>query len=670
MRNHLKSSLGKAFKNLLTLFTAALSIQSYAQITFNKTYGGINTETAYKVDICKDGGYVTGGYTRSQGQGFASVHIIKTDKYGEMQWESILGGNNVDIAYGIAALSDGGYVAVGSTNSFGAGQEDVYVVKVDDKGKKMWEKTFGGTGSDVGWDIRETSDGGLIVTGSSNSWGASFFDAFLLKLDASGNQQWRRLYGGGSFEAGFCVREAADGGFIMFGQTHSIGEGQGDFYLVKTTKNGTLEWEKTYGGELPEEGRYLALTSDGGYIMVGKTESKGSGDEDIYVVKVDEDGEMEWEKTYGGDKKDTGKSIEPTKDGGYIITSSSRSFGFVNPRVYIIKIKSNGSIEWTRDFGGWNHDHGHHILPTEDGGYIATGHYNQVESQKEDTYLLKLNSKGDWNPNAKDAGITNIISPLEKDCASEETFITVRIKNHGNAALKSYTVKAILSGGINKTLTKTFNTALAQGESNTFNFDESLNTIGGVEFKLKVTVETTEDVYEDNNNIEKNIKIKNHPKPVINLGEDMTKTDGVPIELDAGEGFVSYEWSTGETTRKITASNSEIYWVEVVDKNECIASDTVVIMFTGIEKFALSSGLKVFPNPSAGIVEVIFDQQPGKVYQLSVFDFSGQQIFSRQILATSDNTNPTIDLTGRPAGIYLLSISDGEISGVSKIIIK
>lgn len=383
-------------RNLIKLVLMFLPLVSTGQITFEKLFGGTSTESAYRVEICADSGYITAGYTRSSGPGIASMHLIRTDKYGEKKWDAVIGGNMVDKAYSVAVTNEGNYVAVGSTTSSGAGQEDIYIVKVDDQGKILWEKTFGGAGSEEGWDIKQTEEGGFIVTGFTNSFGASFFDAFLLKIDAAGNQQWQKNYGGASFDSGLCVRQTTDGGYAILGQTHSSGQGQGDFYFFKTDADGNEQWTKTYGGVAVDEGRYFSLTKDGGYILVGKTESFGAGGEDIYVVKTDVSGSIEWEKTYGGDLKDTGKSIEQTQDGGYIIASSSRSFNWVSPWAWFIKTDSEGETEWAKKFGGWNHDHGHHILPTADGGYIATGHFNREESQMEDTYLLKLDAMGDW----------------------------------------------------------------------------------------------------------------------------------------------------------------------------------------------------------------------------------------------------------------------------------
>jgi hypothetical protein len=658
---------------LMAICLLALPGLAFSQITFDRVFGGNSTETAYKVEICDDGGFITVGYTRSYGPGFANMHIIRTDKYGFQMWDFVEGGNNVDRGYSIAVTKDGEFVAVGMTNSFGAGAEDIMVVKLDKNGNKLWRKTFGGSAADEGWDIRETSDGGFIITGFTNSWGATLFDAFLLKIDKHGNEQWKRIYGGNLFDGGYCVRQTTDGGYAFLGQTQSMGSIKGDFYFVKTDSQGNIEFTKTFGGTEEEEGRYFALTDDGGYILAGKSASPGSGalgDEDYYVIKLDAAGEVKWEKRYGGDKKDSAKSIEPTKDGGYIVTGSSRSFNWQTPRVWILKLDGNGNQKWAKNYGGWDHDHGHHIMPTDDGGYIATGHYNRDASKGEDTYLLKLDAQGNWNSNALDAGVTSLLTPYESDCASSNAKITFKARNTGNIVLHSIPATAKLTGGLNKTINQTFSHTLWPGQEATFTFSETVNTSGGANFKLEVSTNVANDVYANNNGVTKDISVSSNPAPIVNLGTDIHKNDGQPVELDAGAGFTSYKWSTGATTRKIMANNSELYWVEVKDNNGCRAVDSIFVAFTSVAEYDLHNSIKIFPNPTDGQIEISLNTTQNKPLQVRVFNFSGQLLHEEQVMPNGGSHKQQLNLKGYPAGIYLLNITNGSQMGTSKIIIR
>ena len=653
---------------LFILMTSPLP--SIGQITFEKLFGGTNTESAYRVAICRDGGYITAGYTRSLGPGIASLHLIRTDIYGEQLWEAVIGGTMVDKAYAVAVTNEGEFVAVGSTTSFGAGQEDILVVKLDSSGNKLWQKTFGGAGFDEGWDIRQTTDGGYIISGVSNSFGAKFFDAILLKIDSEGNEQWKKLYGGSSTDVGFCIRQTADGGYAFLGQTLSSGEGQGDFYMVKTDANGNTEWEQTYGDSLPEEGRYFSITNDGGYILIGKTESYGAGGEDIYVIKIDAAGNMLWSKTYGGNEKDTGKSIEQTSDGGYIIASSSRSFNWINPNAWFIKTDNNGTQQWAENYGGWHHDHGHHILPTADGGYIATGHFNRAESQKEDTYLLKLDSNGKWYPDSKDAGIVKILNPLNGNCSNSSTKVSVEIKNYGNAEFTTVLLTVNITGGLTRTLEENFSYSFAPGESVIFTFEEAIDIPSNINFQLSAVINTSEDVNTNNNSKSEQIVIGSQTGTVVDLGPDV-KTQLNSYELDAGAGFNEYQWSTKEITQKITIASSGKYWVRVKDNNGCSSFDDVLVSLpTGINNQTLVNNLKIFPNPTNGLVEVSLNTESYNSIEINIINSIGQIVFNYKIQTTEDFFIKQIDMQAFSPGIYMLGISDGQRLAITKVLLK
>jgi hypothetical protein len=655
--------------SLVLLSIACSSTFVRAQITYEKLYGGANTESAYRVEICDDGGYVTAGFERSKGPGYANGHIMRMNKYGELKWEYVTKGNAVDKLYAVAITNGGSFIAVGSTTSSGAGMEDIYVVKVDADGNKAWEKTFGGSGSEEAWDIRLTSDGGFIITGVTGSFGASFFDAFLLKIDKDGNKQWLKVYGGGSFDAGFCVRVANDGGYVFLGQTHSEGAGEGDFYLVKTNSSGDVQWSKTYGGPKVDEGRYLQLTQDGGYIVVGKTESYGAGSEDIYVVKIDGNGNKQWENTYGGDKKDTGKSIEPTADGGYIIASSSRSFNWQVPRAWFIKTNGIGEVQWTQNYGGWGHDHGHHILPTSDGGYIATGHFNRVEANSEDAYLLKLNASGIFDPNSKDASI--IALELPSECGgSSASKIRIKIKNFGNGSLSSIPVKVELSGGVNKSISETLETNLAPGESQSFTLSETVDLSAGGNVNFKIYTNLDNDAYRWNDTLTKTLNIV--PGDAVDLGPDLEVSSQTHI-LDAGLGFVEYKWSDNSTGQTLTVSSTGTYWVEVKNSAGCKSSDTIRVDFlNNVAGLSANNLLKVFPNPNDGLFFISIEENFAERYMAQVFDYTGRLLWEQEI--SSDTKNFQVNLKegkGVSVGLYILKLTgDNQKEMTKKLLVR
>jgi predicted secreted protein len=256
---------------------------------WSKTYGGTGTDTGWG-DIVQtsDGGYAISGDTASFGAGGSDYWLIKADADGNMQWNKTYGGSLAESDSDMCQTSDGGYALGGYTNSFGAGSNDYWLVKTDAAGNMQWNQTYGGTGTDYGYSVVQTSDGGYAITGITNSYGAGDTDFWLVKTDAAGNMQWNQTYGGTGTELGHHMIQTVEGGYAITGGTQSFGAGSIDFWLVKTDAAGNMQWNQTYGGTNEDDGWSLIQTSDGGYAIAGGTYSFGAGGVDFYVVKTDE----------------------------------------------------------------------------------------------------------------------------------------------------------------------------------------------------------------------------------------------------------------------------------------------------------------------------------------------------------------------------------------------
>jgi hypothetical protein len=237
-----------------------------------------------------DGGYAIAGETHSFGAGSGDVYLVKLDAKGNLQWTKTIGGENDEWGNSLIQTSDGGYAIAGETHSFGAGSEDVYLVKLDANGNLQWTKTIGEPESEIGYSLIQTSDGGYAIAGATNSFGAGGKDVYVVKLDANGNLQWTRTIGGPEGEIGYSLIQTSDGGYAIAGATNSFGAGGKDVYVVKLDANGNLQWTRTIGGPKDDEGYSLIQTSDGGYAIAGYTDSFGAGETDVYVVKLDKDG--------------------------------------------------------------------------------------------------------------------------------------------------------------------------------------------------------------------------------------------------------------------------------------------------------------------------------------------------------------------------------------------
>jgi hypothetical protein len=253
--------------------------------------------------------------------------------YGEAEW---------DEAYSVQQTSDGGYIVAGVTWSFGVDSGDIFFIKTDANGNIIWAKTYGGTNYDLAYSVQQTSDGGYIVAGITASFGAGGYDIFLVKTDANGNLQWAKTYGGTSWDRAFSVQQTSDGGYIVAGWTDSFSAGLGDIFLIRTDASGNISWAKTYGGGSFDRAYSVQQTSDGGYIAAGFTRSFGAGDDNIFLIRTDASGNISWAKTYGGTYYDYAYSVQQTSDGGYILAGETVSFGAGG--AFLVKTDANGNI--------------------------------------------------------------------------------------------------------------------------------------------------------------------------------------------------------------------------------------------------------------------------------------------------------------------------------------
>lgn len=357
---------------------------------WTQTFGGNDHDHGESVQQTTDGGFIIAGYTTSYGAGYADVYLVKTDGSGNEEWSQTFGGNSEDQGYSVRQTNDGGYVIVGRTMSYGAGYDDVYLIKTDASGNEEWYQTFGGSDDDCGESVQQTGDGGYIITGYTETYGAGERDVYLIKTDASGNEEWYQTHGGSDWDYGWSVQQTQDEGYIIAGETASYGVGF-DVYLIKTDVAGNEEWYQTHGGSYFDAGLSVQQTADGGYIVTGRTLSYGAGPDDVYLVKTDASGSEEWIQIFGGGRfYDVGNSVQQTTDGGYIIAGWT-DFNLVAwLDVYLIKTNSLGSEEWSQMIGGDSYDRGLSVQQTEDGGYIVAGYTNSYGAGNTDVYLIRI----------------------------------------------------------------------------------------------------------------------------------------------------------------------------------------------------------------------------------------------------------------------------------------
>jgi len=319
-----------------------IKTNDFGDTLWTKTFGGTYRDYGSTVQQTSDRGYIIIGSTMSFDTMYYDVWLIKTDDSGDTLWTKTFGGSRHDIGCYVEQTTDEGYILTGYTNSFGLGGYDALLIKTDKYGNTLWTKTFGENNDDFVLSAQQTSDSGFILTGHKYYHSARPHDTWLIKTDASGDTLWTRTFARNGSDMGKSVQQTNDGGYIVTGSAESFGAGKSDIWLIKTNSLGHTLWTKTFGGSESDGGYSVQQTTDG-YIILGQTKSFGAGNYDVWLIKTDDYGDTLWTKTYGGTSDDAGYFVQQTNDGGYIITGYTGSFGAGNRDIWIIRIASDPS---------------------------------------------------------------------------------------------------------------------------------------------------------------------------------------------------------------------------------------------------------------------------------------------------------------------------------------
>ena len=650
---------------LAVCFSYCINTNAQPTIQWQNTIGGSDVDQLYSIQQTSDGGYVLGGLSKSNvsgdktenSQGLSDYWVVKLDSLGVIQWQNTIGGSDDDWLYSIQQTSDGGYVLGGTSISDisgdktenSQGDRDYWVVKLDSLGSIQWQNTIGGSLGDYLESIQQTSDGGYVLGGWSNSpisgdktennlGPSGTYDYWVVKLNTTGAIQWQNTIGGSSSDKLYSIQQTSDEGYILGGYSYSDSTGdktennQGipgvntDYWVVKLDTTGTIQWQNTIGGSGNDQLYSIQQTSDGGYVLGGHSLSSISGDktensqgvQDYWVVKLDTTGTIQWQNTIGGNGHDELYSIQQTSDDGYVLggyslsnISGDKTENSQGVQDYwVVKLDTMGTIQWQNTIGGTNYDVLESIQQTSDGGYILGG------------YSLS-NASGDKTENSQ-GGIDYWVVKLL--CGAAITDPDISICNGDSISIY----------GTFRNVAGTY-------------YDSLLN-VNGCD-SVHSTVLTVDQL------------------PTVNLGADTIICNGCSITLDAGAGFANYNWPTGDTTQTIIVDSSGTYTVQVTDANGCVGGDTIVLdIVSGTNQSAIDNrqSIIVNPNPNTGqftllmLPEVVMTET-----SVCLYNVLGEAIYK------NDKINKSylkFDISDHSKGIYFVKVIKGKDLFVAKVI--
>ncbi|MEZ4885877.1 MAG: right-handed parallel beta-helix repeat-containing protein [Chitinophagales bacterium] len=419
----MKNLLYSSTKYLLIICFALLSsLVAYSQgVVWEQNYGGSNIDYLHYMIPTSGNNFILVGQTSSNdndvdgSNGGTDMWVAEIDIDGNIQWDKNYGGNLFDVGRSLSITSDGGYIIAGYSTSSNLdvvgnyGQQDFWVVKIDANGIIDWNQNYGGSDQDFAYNILSTSDGGYIIGGlsesSDNDVNSNYGnrDFWVVKIDSNGNIQWDKNYGGSDVDECLSMASTTDGGYILSGFTMSndndvdLNYGGKDFWVVKIDANGNIQWDKNYGGSGDDTAESIIQTVDGGYIIGGNTNSvtddvdANNGNTDFWVVKTDSNGNIQWEQNYGGTGRDIVNSVALSSNGGYIIIGRSESSNgdvggnYGSSDVWLLNIDANGNIDWEQNYGGSDYEEGGTILPISE-GYIYGGYSESIDNDVSGNY--------------------------------------------------------------------------------------------------------------------------------------------------------------------------------------------------------------------------------------------------------------------------------------------
>lgn len=667
------------------------ALNTHAQSTFFETIDGLcsYSENAYCGIQTKDGGYIATGITSCQGQGSFDLSVIRMDNKGSVLWTKVMGGGSQEYGMKVVQSTDSTYAIGGYVKSVGAGASDMFLCSMDDQGDTLWTRTYGFSSQDYAQNMIQTADKGFVLIGSTRDLNTSDDNIYLVKTDEEGNPLWSKSFGGASGSSyGYSVIELSDGSLVLAGHTSCFGIDQ-DVIIIKTDKSGNTIWSKTIGAE-DDYGYDIQSTADGGFIVCGK--SRKSYSDNAYLIKLDKDGNKEWSKLYGeASLNDIAYKVIVLSD-GYLMSGETNSYGTGQYDLMMIKTDTNGVVQWANRYGfDGAFDYGGYASLANDGGFVFTGQaQKQIGSTNYDWMIIKTDNNGQIDCNINAISPTEavavdtlvVVTVLESVLTSTITIgITAGVYSAHTDSLHCLNVSqlsayytysgAICAGGTVSFSDQSFNAStwlwnfgdINSGSNNTSAQQNPSHVYSASGTYSVVLVVTDGGTNSDTISMSVNVSLFSN---AVDLGKDTAQCGDDPLLINAGSGFLSYLWNTGSIDSSISVSSVGTYYVTVADQNGCFSTDTIVVevcIHTSLENSDNITDVMLYPNP---VRDQLFIQSSEIADKIEIFDAYGRRVGA---YGQSELKNKSVSLSGLSNGMYSVKVYVGNNS-VNKILIK
>jgi hypothetical protein len=706
----------KNFIIVIILFSSIKNLFSQAPIIqWQNIIGGESSDVAVEIQPTVDGGYIMGGYSYSgisgdkteAGLGENDYWVVKLTSSGSIEWQNTIGGNSLDLLYSLQQTADGGYILAGSSVSGISGDKtevnidiynDYWIVKLDSLGFIEWENTIGGNSNDELRSIQQTTDGGYIlggfsssgISGDKNEASLGLVDYWVVKVNSSGLVEWQKTIGGSSDDYLSIIQQVNDGGYILAGYSNSsisgvkteANLGDYDFWVVKLSSIGLIEWQNSIGGSSADYLNCVQQTDDLGFILGGTSLSSISGDKtealigsgafgggDYWIIKLNTGGVIEWQNTIGGSSDDWLYSIQQANNGGYILGGHSNSsisgdktenlIGGSYGDYWVVKLSSSGSIDWQNTIGGMGSDFLKSIKQTDDNGYILGG-YSGTAAISGDKTETGLGSWDYWTVKLSPECIPTLEScnSIDDNCngiIDDGVIETISISAGGSTSFcqgGSVVLSALHSG-----------TSL-QWKKNGVNIPGATSLNYTATQKATYTCQTTS-ICGTATSTGVFVNVFKNPNASITAGGATTFCAGGSVILtEAPAAGCTYQWYkgasplVGATSTTYTATVSGNYKCRVIKTaTGCYKNSNTITVSVTCKEGELGNHVNIYPNPASEIIMLEFNGVSTGTYE--ILNMSGQLMQTGNINSSLNE----IDISYIAAGMYFLKLQtiDKEI---------